>query len=37
MKESFKIIVPIDFLQYTDQIVGYTLHIGKKLNASLND
>ena len=35
MKESFKIIVPIDFLQYTDQIVDYTLHIGGKLNADL--
>lgn len=35
MKESFKIIVPIDFLQYTDQIVDYTLYIGEKLNGSL--
>lgn len=36
MKKIHKIIVPIDFLQYTSQLVEYALYIAKKFNATLS-
>ena len=36
MKEIHKIIVPIDFLQHTDQLVQYAMYIAKKFDATLN-
>ncbi len=36
MKEIHSIIVPIDFLEHTDQIVEYAGYIAKKFNAKLH-
>ena len=36
MKEIHKIIVPIDFLKHTDQLVQYAMYIAKKFDATLN-
>ena len=36
MKEIHKIIVPIDFLHHTDQLVQYAMYIAKKFDATLN-
>lgn len=35
MKEIRKIIVPIDFLEHTDQLVEFALYIAKQLGATL--
>lgn len=35
MKKIHKIIVPIDFLQHTDQLVDYARYIAKKFDATL--
>lgn len=35
MKEIHTIIVPIDFLEHTDQIVEFALYISKQLNSEL--
>lgn len=35
MKEIKKIIVPVDFLQYTNQISEYALYVAQKLGAAI--
>lgn len=35
MKEIQKIIVPVDFLEHTDQLAEYALYIAKQFSASL--
>ena len=36
MKEIHKIIVPIDFLEHTDQIIEYAVYIAKKFDSKLH-
>lgn len=36
MKKIYRIIVPIDFLQHTSQLVTYAVYIAKKLTATLH-
>jgi len=35
MKEIKTIVVPVDFLQYTDQLVEFAMFIGQRFNACL--
>jgi nucleotide-binding universal stress UspA family protein len=35
MKEIQLIVVPVDFLQHTDQLVEYALYMAKKFNAKI--